>query len=146
RDMGRWGGLFRVDGDTLAVEGCPRVHRRKGALAMAVEARRRIGGDHISEGAAVFGLLAGYCRCCKKRRRKRRCHYCCSRGVRPSRRALRALLTMRCSFHSIEKIPHPEVPREARPRRTHSVRPARFRFVKSWPYLSSHIVAKSWLR
>ena len=62
--------VLRVDADQDAVERRDRMHRCVGALAMAVKARRRIGRDHIGEGAAVLRLIIGQPRCGKRRRAK----------------------------------------------------------------------------
>ena len=45
--------------------------------------------------------------------------------MRPSRRALRALLRMRSFLLQSHVYPHPEAPREARPRRTHDLNAGR---------------------
>src|ERR1700737_1626235 len=57
-ELGGVGRIFRVYPDQHAVEGRHRVHRRIGALAVTVEARRRIRRDHVGEGAAVFRGLS----------------------------------------------------------------------------------------
>jgi hypothetical protein len=57
-EIGRRGRIFRVDPDQHTVERRHRVNRRKRRLAMAVEARRRIGRDHVSQHAACFGVSA----------------------------------------------------------------------------------------
>ena len=58
-EIGRRGRIFRVDPDQHAVEGRHCVNRRKRPLAMAVEARGRIGWDHVSQRAASLRRLGG---------------------------------------------------------------------------------------
>src|SRR3981189_3508352 len=48
----------------------------------------------------------------------------CTRTVRASRRALRALLSMRDTIDGIKKIPHPEEAAKRPSRRTHRADPA----------------------
>jgi len=56
--IGNIGRVVRVDPDQHAVERRDRVHRRIGALAMPVKARRRIRRDHVGERPAALRLLA----------------------------------------------------------------------------------------
>ena len=58
-EIGRRGRVFRVDADQHAVKRRDRMHRREGLLAMPVEARRRVGRDHIGQRAAAFRRLVG---------------------------------------------------------------------------------------
>ena len=58
-EIDRRGRIFRVDPDQHTVEGRHCVNRRKRPLAMAVEARRRIGRDHVGQHAALFWRLRG---------------------------------------------------------------------------------------
>ena len=60
---------FRVDANEDAVERRGRVHRRKGRLAMTVEARRRVGGDQVGQRAAPLWRLLGSRRPCESERR-----------------------------------------------------------------------------
>ena len=57
-EIGRRGRVLRVDPDQHAVERRGRVHRRVGRLAMPVEARRRVGRDHVGQRAAAFRRFA----------------------------------------------------------------------------------------
>ena len=69
--------VVRVHADQNAVEWGDRMHRRIGALAVPVKARRRIRRDHVGEGAAVFRLLVGqsrYGRSCAKQHHESRQH------------------------------------------------------------------------
>ncbi len=56
-EMGYVRRVFRVDADQHAVERRDRMHRRIGALAVPVKARRRIRRDHVGEHPAIFRLL-----------------------------------------------------------------------------------------
>ena len=51
------GGILGVDPDQHTVERRHRVNRRKRRFAMAVEAWRRIGRDHVGQCAATFRHL-----------------------------------------------------------------------------------------
>ena len=61
-EIGRRGRVLRVDPDQDTVIRRRRMHRRVGCLAMAIEARWRVGRDHVGENAARPWLLLAYCR------------------------------------------------------------------------------------
>src|SRR5262249_37677137 len=97
----------------------------KGALTVAVKRRRRIGRDHIGQGAAVLRLLVG------RRRQCTECQgecgeFCC---IQPT---LRHTGEGRCPFQ-------PWVPAFAGTTKENT----RYHF---FPYLSSQTVARSWFR
>ena len=97
-EMGYVRRVVRVDADQHAVERRDRMHRRVGALAVPVKARRRVRRDHVGEGAAVFRLLVAVAGIAKSA-----AAISCHTTVRPSRRAL-CVPRMR----EWSEIPHPE--------------------------------------
>ena len=70
-EIGGRGRIVGIDPDQHAVERRRRMHGREGGLAMAVEARRRVGRDHVGQRAAALRRVGGRRRAGRAQRRQR---------------------------------------------------------------------------
>ena len=77
-EVGRRRRVRRVDPDQNAVKRRDGMQGREGRLAMPIEGRRRIGRDHIGEGAAALRRIRGPSRrrqACRRNSNSRGCKY-----------------------------------------------------------------------
>ena len=58
-ELGRGGRVFRIGADQNTVERRHSVYRGEGRLAVTIEARRRVGRDHIGQDATALRRLLG---------------------------------------------------------------------------------------